>query len=84
MTKSIFDLHSPHPEPSTLVAFAENHLDRQSEHRADDCLETAFRKEGAHAFVFSAGKLSDSGSDPIELQSLLDAVRVVRLVSPNQ
>ncbi|MEK1924051.1 MAG: NUDIX-like domain-containing protein, partial [Rhizobium giardinii] len=57
MTKSIFELHSPHPEPSTLVAFAENHLDRQSEHRPDDCVEAAFRREGAHAFAFSGGKL---------------------------
>ena len=57
MTKSIFELHSPHPEPSTLVAFAENHLDRQSEHRPDDCVEAAFRKEGAHVFAFSGGKL---------------------------
>jgi NAD+ diphosphatase len=57
MTKSIFELHSPHPEPSTLVAFAENHLDRQSEHRPDDCVEVAFRKEGAHVFAFSGGKL---------------------------
>ncbi|MDO9417647.1 NAD(+) diphosphatase [Pararhizobium sp.] len=57
MTTSIFDPRSPHPEPSTLVAFAENHLDRQSEHRADDCLEKAFATEGAHVFAFSGNKL---------------------------
>lgn len=57
MTTSIFDLHSPHPEPSTLNAFAENHLDRQSEHRADDCVEKAFRAEGAHVFAFSGNRL---------------------------
>jgi NAD+ diphosphatase len=57
MTKSIFDLHSPHPEPSTLVAFAENHLDRRSEHRAEDCVEKAFKAEGAHVFAFSGNRL---------------------------
>ncbi|MBD8555376.1 NAD(+) diphosphatase [Rhizobium sp. CFBP 8762] len=55
MTSSIFDHTGPHPEPSTLVAFAENHLDRQSEHRADDCLEVAFKTEGVHAYAFSSG-----------------------------
>lgn len=57
MTKSIFDLHSPHPEPSTLVAFAGNHLERLSENRPDDCVETAFKQDGAHVFAFSGGKL---------------------------
>ncbi|OOG74405.1 NADH pyrophosphatase [Sinorhizobium sp. A49] len=57
MTKSIFDLRSPHPEPSTLVAFSENHLNRQSEHRADDCIEVALKHPGAHFLAFSGPKL---------------------------
>ncbi|RVK64606.1 NADH pyrophosphatase, partial [Sinorhizobium meliloti] len=57
MTKTIFDLHSPHPEPSTLVAFAENHLDRKSEHRPDDCIEAALKHPGAHFLAFSGAKL---------------------------
>lgn len=57
MTKSIFDLRSPHPEPSTLVAFSENHLDRQSEHRSDDCVELALKHPGAHFLAFSGPKL---------------------------
>ncbi|MDX0478393.1 NAD(+) diphosphatase [Sinorhizobium medicae] len=57
MTKTIFDLHSPHPEPSTLVAFAENHLDRRSEHRPDDCVEAALKHPGAHFLAFSGAKL---------------------------
>ena len=32
MKPSLFDQYRPHPEPSTMVAFAENTLDRQSEH----------------------------------------------------
>ncbi len=57
MTSSIFDLHLPHAEPSTMVAFAENSLDRRSEYRADDCVERAFAAEGVHAFAFAGGKL---------------------------
>ncbi len=57
MTKSIFDRLPPHPEPSRLTAFAANALDRQSEHRADDCIEQALRIDGAHLFAFSGGKL---------------------------
>lgn len=57
MTTSIFDPRNPHPEPSTLVAFAENHLDRQSENRPDDCVEKAIVQEGAHFFAFSGNRL---------------------------
>ncbi|MFB2552671.1 NAD(+) diphosphatase [Ensifer soli] len=57
MTSSIFDTHGPHPEPSTLVAFAENPIDSRSEHRADDCIAVALRTEGAHVLAFCGGKL---------------------------
>lgn len=57
MTHSIFSLRSPHPEPSTLVAFAENPLNSLSEHRSEDCVAEALKKDGAHAFAFSGGKL---------------------------
>ena len=57
MTPSLFDLRLPHAEPSTMVAFAENSLDRQSEHRAEGCVEMAFETEGVHAFAFAGGKL---------------------------
>lgn len=57
MKPSLFDLYRPHPEPSTMVAFAENSLDRQSEHRAPDCLEQAFKAETVHAFALAGGKL---------------------------
>ncbi|WP_439604310.1 NAD(+) diphosphatase, partial [Shinella sp.] len=57
MKPSLFDLYRPHPEPSTMVAFAENSLDRQSEHRAPDCLEQAFKAETVHAFAIAGGKL---------------------------
>ncbi len=40
-----------------MVAFAENSLDRQSEHRAADCLERAFEAENVHAFALAGGKL---------------------------
>ena len=57
MKPSLFDFYRPHPEPSTMVAFAENSLDRQSEHRAADCLERAFKAENVHAFALAGGKL---------------------------
>lgn len=57
MTRSIFDRLPPHPEPSRLTAFAANALDRQSEHRADDCVEQALKVDGAHVLAFSGGKL---------------------------
>lgn len=57
MTRSIFDLNSPHPEPSSLTAFSENGLIRDAENRDDDCLEKAFAAEGAHTFAFANGKM---------------------------
>ncbi|QRM53835.1 NAD(+) diphosphatase [Sinorhizobium sp. BG8] len=57
MTSSLFDFHLPHAEPSTLVAFAENSLDRRSEYRAADCVEAAFAAANVHAFAFAGGKL---------------------------
>ncbi len=57
MTRSIFDRLPPHPEPSRLTAFAANALDRQSEHRAEDCVEQALKVDGAHLFAFSGAKL---------------------------
>jgi NAD+ diphosphatase len=57
MKSTIFDLHLPHAEPSTMVAFAENSLDRRSEYRAEDCIARALQTEGVHAFAFAGGKL---------------------------
>lgn len=57
MTRSIFDRLPLHPEPSRLTAFAANALNRQSEHRADDCVQKALAVDGAHLFAFSGGKL---------------------------
>jgi NAD+ diphosphatase len=54
---SIFDVLEPHPEPSALVAFSANKLDRQSEHRPADSVEAAMRHEGVHLYAFSGGKL---------------------------
>ncbi len=57
MTKSLFDSRVPHPEPSTLSAFARNGLSRLAEGRAEDCLETAFAVEGAHILAFAGNRL---------------------------
>jgi NAD+ diphosphatase len=57
MKHSIFDVLRPHPEASSLVAFASNQLDRQSEHRPEDCVEKALKHEGVHLYAFAGGKL---------------------------
>jgi NAD+ diphosphatase len=54
---SFFDTDAPHPEPSTLTAFAGNRLDRQAEYRKDDCIEKALAVEGTHLLAFSANRL---------------------------
>lgn len=65
MTKSIFDRLPPHPEPSRLTAFAANALDRQSEHRDEDCVEKALQVDGAHLFAFAGGKLVLKHDGPV-------------------
>ncbi|WP_245294845.1 NAD(+) diphosphatase [Rhizobium rhizosphaerae] len=55
--RSLFDLHGPHPEPSTLTAFAENPLHRDSENRAEDCVTQALKQPGAHLLAFSGDRL---------------------------
>lgn len=57
MKYSIFDTDAPHPEPSSLTAFAANDLERQSEHRDDQSVEKALAVEGAHIFAFSGSRL---------------------------
>jgi len=55
---SMFDVLSPHPEPSSLVAFAGNRIDRQSERRPSDCVEVALKSENVHLFAFARGRLA--------------------------
>jgi NAD+ diphosphatase len=55
---SMFDVLQPHPEPSSMVGFAGNRLDRQSEHRADDCVEVALKHPSVHVLAFAKGRLA--------------------------
>ncbi len=57
MTNDFFHSDAPHPDPSTLTAFAGNRLDRRAEYRADDCVEKALAVEGTHILAFAAGRL---------------------------
>ena len=57
MIASFFDTDTPHPEPSSLTAFSGNMLDRQAEHRDEDCLEKALVVEGTHIFAFTENRL---------------------------
>lgn len=55
MVLSLFD--APLREPSQFVGFAGNRIDRQSEHRADDCVETALADPGARLLLLREGRL---------------------------
>jgi NAD+ diphosphatase len=61
----MFEVLGPHPEASSLVAFAGNRLDRQSEHRPDDCIETALKHEGVHLYAFAGTKLVLKHEEPV-------------------
>jgi NAD+ diphosphatase len=57
MTKDLFETDVPHPDPSSLTAFAGNTLDRRAEYRADDCVEKALAVEGTHILAFAGNRL---------------------------
>lgn len=66
-------------EPSRLVAFAGNTLERRSEERAEDCLAQAFAQETARAYVTTGDKLLfKAENDPLFALGELDAWRVDR------
>jgi NAD+ diphosphatase len=53
---SIFDAIDLADEPSSLVAFAGNSLDRRSENRNEDCLRDALASDKMRAFAMCGGK----------------------------
>lgn len=53
---SIFDTPGSAQEPSSLVAFAGNRLDRRSEFRDDDCLGEALASDAMRGFAISGGR----------------------------
>ena len=55
MTFRLFD--APPREPSQFVGFAGNRIDRQSENRADDCVETALADPRARLMLMRDGRL---------------------------
>ncbi|MGB3538490.1 MAG: NAD(+) diphosphatase [Mesorhizobium sp.] len=55
MVFRLFD--APLREPSQFVGFSGNHIDRQSENRADDCVETALADPSARLLLICGGKL---------------------------
>ncbi|MGN6550716.1 MAG: NAD(+) diphosphatase [Pararhizobium sp.] len=57
MSSSLFDRAGPHEEPSALVAFSGNRLDRRSENRPDDCAVRALEAEGAKAYAIGRGRV---------------------------
>lgn len=57
MSHSLFTSDSPHPEPSRLTAFAENALNRDSEHRDETSVEKALSIDGTHLLAFAGEQL---------------------------
>jgi NAD+ diphosphatase len=55
MTFRLFD--APEREPSQFVGFAGNRIERQSEHRSDDCVEKAVAEPAARLLVLREGRL---------------------------
>jgi len=57
MPHGIYDSAAPHGEASRLVAFSQNRLDRQSEHRTEDDLPTAVAEPETRYFAICGGRL---------------------------
>ena len=55
MTFPLFD--APEREPSQFVGFAGNRIDRQSENRSEDALETALRHPGVRILLTRGGRM---------------------------
>lgn len=75
---SIFDTNSPHPEPSTLTAFAQNKLDRLAEKRTENCVVDALKLEGTHLLAFAGTKLLLKHDDQV-LDPLFSAYELAEL-----
>ncbi|UHS57969.1 NAD(+) diphosphatase [Agrobacterium vaccinii] len=75
---SIFDTNSPHPEPSTLTAFAQNKLDRLAEKRTENCVVDALKLEGTHLLAFAGTKLILKHDDQV-LDPLFSAYELAEL-----
>ncbi len=58
MTFSLFDHNAPHGEASSLVAFANNRLDRKSEHREETAMAQAMDDPAARYFAITDGRLA--------------------------
>ncbi|KQZ50414.1 NADH pyrophosphatase [Rhizobium sp. Root149] len=65
MTLSIFETRAPHDEPSKLTAFSGNRLNRDAEHRTDDCLEPALGVPGQTLLVIAGGKVVLKREEPV-------------------
>ena len=55
MSFRLFD--APSTEPSRFVGFAGNTIDRQSEHRSDDCVEIALADPTARLLLVGDGRV---------------------------
>ena len=65
MTRSIFETQAPHQEPSKLTAFSGNRLNRDAEHRTEDCLEQALAIAGQNLLVTAGNKVLLKQEEPV-------------------
>lgn len=65
MTLSIFENQAPHEEPSKLTAFSGNRLNRDAEHRTEDCLEQALTIAGQNLLVIAGNKVVLKREEPV-------------------
>jgi NAD+ diphosphatase len=68
----------PAAEPSTLVAFAGNRIERRSEHRSDDAIPAAFHDARARLYLFRADKVLTRGGDLLFTVAEADALGLNR------
>jgi NAD+ diphosphatase len=77
MSLPIFSL--PQEEPSKLVGFAGNRIDRQSEKRSDDASLEALARTDTRLMVLEGGKLVLDYTDPAQPQALFSLEQVMSL-----
>jgi NAD+ diphosphatase len=68
----------PPAEPSTLVGFAGNRIERRSEHRTADAIPAALGDASARLYLFRADKVLTRGDDPLFSAAEADALGMER------
>jgi NAD+ diphosphatase len=68
----------PTAEPSTLVGFAGNRIERRSEHRSEDAIPAALSNAAARLYLFRGDTVLVRGGDPLFTVADADALGMAR------